>query len=311
MTDQQPRIADPGRDQAAGLSAAPLRHADASPADAALDQILGLHEAPALPPGLTARILRDVPLRPQLAMPGYDSAASVAIAPMRAGAQVVPLRVVGGTDQGGKRPIAARLTAWRGALLMLGGTGIGAVAASVAAMAIFGSPFQNQAADQAAVAGQAAGAPALVAAASSAPAAAAGSASRVSAGSANKASATAVPGQGQADALAAATPPVIIVPPATGSAGHDTSDPDPVLPPAATTDRERLAAQSPDPGPDQPGQVGPTLGATRGAMGPFMQQGYGYSGAIGGAPATMGPGGAVPGTMQPMPGHLPVGPSLP
>jgi hypothetical protein len=107
--------------------------------DAALDQILARHDAPALPAGLTARILRDVPLRPQFAASGLDALTE---APVRLTAQVVPLRVVGGTDHGTRRPLMVRLAAWRGAWLMLGGTGIGALAASVAAIAIFGSPFQ-------------------------------------------------------------------------------------------------------------------------------------------------------------------------
>jgi hypothetical protein len=80
-----------------------------------------------------------VPLRPQFAASGLDALTE---APVRLTAQVVPLRVVGGTDHGTRRPLMVRLAAWRGAWLMLGGTGIGALAASVAAIAIFGSPFQ-------------------------------------------------------------------------------------------------------------------------------------------------------------------------
>lgn len=308
MTGKLPCVADPGQDLATGRDAAPVRVSDRM-SDAALDQLLSLHEALALPAGLAARILREVPLRPQLAGAGHelgDMALHAAVpgtmpGVARARGQVVPLRVVGGTDHGGRRPMATRLSAWRGALLMLGGTGIGALAASIAAVALFGSPFQS--APQGAPADAGAAAPALVAsAAPTAPARAQSSATAA-------APAAAAPGgRAQPAALAANAAPALPAPLASPPA--DTSDPDPVLPPAAP-DRTKLAAQSPDPGPDQPGQMGPTLGPTRGAMGPFLPQGYGYSGGIGGVPGGMGPGSAIPGTMQSMPGHMPAGPSLP
>ena len=298
MTGQQPRIADPGRDRVAGSDSAPSRLSDA-----ALDQILARHAAPALPAGLTARILRDVPLRPQFAASGLDALTE---APVRLTAQVVPLRVVGGTDHGTRRPLMVRLAAWRGAWLMLGGTGIGALAASVAAIAIFGSPFQPAPVAGAGTgAGSAGGMVALATAPSSPLAAPPATAARapVAAPAAN-------PATPSETALAVAAPPISAGPQAVAVPTPDTSDPDPVLPPAVV-DHSHLAAQSPDPGPDGAATMGPTLGATRGAMGPFVPQGYGYSGAIGGAPGAMGPGGGAPGTMQSMPGHMPGGPSLP
>lgn len=292
MTGHRPRIADPGRDRVAGSDSAPSRLSDA-----ALDQILARHDAPALPAGLTARILRDVPLRPQFAASGLDGPTE---APARLTAQIVPLRVVGGTDHGGRRPLMARLAAWRSAWLMLGGTGIGALAASVAAIAIFGSPFQH-----APVANAGGGMVALATTPTSTPAA-----PPVVAPTAPVAAPSSDPAAPSETALAVAAPPISAGPQAVAVPTSDTSDPDPVLPPAVA-DHSHLAAQSPDPGPDGMATMGPTLGATRGAMGPFVPQGYGYSGAIGGAPGAMGPDGGAPGTMQPMPGHMPAGPSLP
>jgi hypothetical protein len=251
---------------------------------------------PALPAGLTARILRDVPLRPQFAASGLDALTE---APVRLTAQVVPLRVVGGTDHGTRRPLMVRLAAWRGAWLMLGGTGIGALAASVAAIAIFGSPFQPAPVAGAGTgAGSAGGMVALAAAPSSPLAAPPATAARAGC------RARCQSGHPSGTALAVAAPPISAGPQTVAVPTPDTSDPDPVLPPAVV-DHSHLAAQSPDPGPDGAATMGPTLGATRGAMGPFVPQGYGYSGAIGGAPGAMGPGGGGAGTMQSMPGHMP------
>lgn len=284
--------------------------------------MLALHDAPALPAGLAARILREVPLRPQLAAPLAQAPAPTfapALAPTLASSaprgQVIPLRVVGGTDHGGRRPMRARLSAWRGAMLMLGGTGIGALAASVAAVALFGLPFQNAPQDAPAAAGAAPAA--LVASAAgtgSAPAQAGANPGVVptapAAGAPVQAGGAQAGGIQNGGVLAANALPVVATP--LGAAASDTSDPDPVLPPAAP-DRQKLAAQSPDPGPDQPGQMGPSLGSAHGAMGPFLpQQGYGFSGG-GMGQGTMGNGTPIPGVMQsmggqPMAGH---GPSLP
>jgi hypothetical protein len=341
VTTQLPFAADQGHDlgREPVPGALPVRPSDrharpgqapAGLSDAALDQLLSMHDAPALPAGLAARIMRDVPLLPQLAAPSVQASTptfgptfgptfSPTFAPaLRSAAprgQVIPLRVVGGTDHGGRRPMRARLSAWRGAMLMLGGTGIGALAASVAAVALFGLPFQNT--PQGATGASGAVPSALVASAAAtgrAPVQPGANPALVpvapAAGGPVQAGGVQAGGIQNGGALAANAPPVVATP--LGAAASDTSDPDPVLPPAAP-DRQKLAAQSPDPGPDQPGQMGPSLGTAHGAMGPFLpQQGYGFSGG-GMGQGTMGNGTPIPGVMQsmggqPMAGH---GPSLP
>jgi len=168
------------------------------------------------------------------------------------------------------------MSVWRGALLMLGGGGIGAAVASLAALALFGSPLVSTpqggpaAVPSAPAAGPAASAPAA------ASAAAAGLAVRAAA-----------PGGGRAApiALASAVPAPSILPQLNPAPPADAATPeaDPVLPQALPATKQ--AAPLPDAGVEVAGSVPPALGT----MGPGLPQGYGYSeestGARGGASA--------------------------
>jgi len=263
VSEKLPCGHDPGRDAAAGQGGAPM----AVPGDAALDQIMALHDTPLLPAGLTARIMRDVPVRPQLAPAGLGVRLPAAPAQAAGGkiatGQVVALRLVGGNDPVRHRPAAARMSVWRGALLMLGGGGIGAAVASLAALALFGSPLVSTpqggpAAVPSVPAGPAASAPAV------ASAAAAGLAVRAAA-----------PGGGRAApiALASAVPAPSILPQLNPAPPADAATPeaDPVLPQALPATKQ--AAPLPDAGVEVAGSVPPALGT----MGPSLPQGYGYS----------------------------------
>lgn len=289
MTNAAPHPVDPA-------SAAKLAAQQASlQGEAALDLLLARHEAPALPPGLVARIVREVPLQPQMAALGGGMAGATGRG------TVVPLRLVSAAGQervDPRRGIGAHMAGWRARWLMVGGTGLAAVAAGFAGIALINAPQEAAIVAAPAAGSMAATAPQSVqvsppvALAVAGPASTATSAAAPKAGLAPRATTAALPAA-QAPAL-------------------DDSDPNPMVTPAEP-DSAQLAAESPDPGPQRSNPMGPSLGTSRGGtMGPFVPQGYGYSGAIGGSSGGMGPGGApVPGTMQPLPGRMPGAPSLP
>ena len=108
----------------------------------------------------------------------------------------------------------------------------------------------------------------------------------------------AIQGAGPGTALASRAQtvarPTLAPPAAVQAPALDDDDPNPSLTPVEP-DTHMLAAESPDPGSQRSeganGAMSPTLGASHGAMGPFVPQGYGFGGAIGGGPqSTLGGG---------------------
>lgn len=279
--------------------------------EATLDRMLALHETPALPPGLVARIVREVPRQPQApavapAPPQNRAACSARHAPGMAS----PLHLVSRHPRESLRPDframdAATQAAPRNGRLSrmirrrpkLGATAAGLTAAGLAGLGLFTLAI-NTTSGPAVPVGTAQSAPLALTPAANPDTIAGQTASAGLPPAGQNAMQGAIQGAGPGTALASRAQtvarPTLAPPAAVQAPALDDDDPNPSLTPVEP-DTHMLAAESPDPGSQRAeganGAMSPTLGASHGAMGPFVPQGYGFGGAIGGGPqSTLGGG---------------------
>lgn len=294
--------------------------------EATLDRMLALHEPPALPPGLVARIVREVPRQPQApatapAPPQDRAACSARHAPVMAS----PLHLVSRHPRESLRPDframdAATQAAPRNGRLSrmirrrpkLGATAAGLTAAGLAGLGLFTLAI-NTTSGPAVPVGTAQSAPLALTPAATPDTIAGQTASAGLPPAGQNAMQGAIQGAGPGTALAsraqAVARPTLAPPAAVQAPALDDDDPNPSLTPVEP-DTHMLAAESPDPGSQRSeganGAMSPTLGASHGAMGPFVPQGYGFGGAIGGGPqSTLGGSNNGMGSMG---GMAPAGP---
>lgn len=274
--------------------------------EALLDRMLALHEAPAMPPGLVARIVREVPRQPQAPTAATIPQDRAIHSARRASGTPSPLHLVSRHPRESFHPdframdTAAQAASRNGRLSQmilrrpkLGATAAGLTAAGLAGLGLFTLAI-NTTSGPAAPASTVQGAPVALAPATNPDATPdqTPGAGPLPAGQ----NAGQVIGRGTALASRGqtATRPTLAPPAAVQAPALDDDDPNPSLTPAEP-DTHMLAAESPDPGSQRAqgtnGAMSPTLGASHGAMGPFMPQGYGFGGAIGGGPqSTLGNG---------------------
>ncbi|WP_226018536.1 hypothetical protein [Novosphingobium sp. FKTRR1] len=299
MTDRTPQLPERpevGRDDG--------RH------DAAVDRALAQVAMPKVPPGLVARIVRDVPLLAQL--PSDDQAQAPVVVSDHLGPKIIalprelrPRRPVAAPGNGDSAQVLQAVPQGRSdrQRFLLTASGLGAMAAALVAVIALGLSVREadpvaRSEDMPIAAITAPGAPVSVPA-GAAPAAQVALGRDTGAGQVGKA-------PHAPEAVAAAAPPTGL--PVAGSATAPAADP--AHAPAASLPAPAQLAAGPVQGAPDDGSAAPGLTplGTRGVMGPVLPQGYGYSGG-GGLPEI--PGNApvrMSGGPGPGPGPGPGGP---